>query len=159
LGALAVLLWPSAVAQFWNVPGKGIPWKVAIGRMDDREYERQSTPDRDLVALFDRETPPGTLAASGPHERAWLTDGRDLTPFWELDFRLQIDGPPPEQPAETLTAVRAAGVSWVLALTEDPQLANLPYLREMVEAYGVPVGSTPHGTLYRLPAEPPGDVE
>jgi hypothetical protein len=149
--ATAVLLWPATVAQFWNVPGKGLPWRAAFGRIGDLEYERQATSDRELVAAFDRIAPPGALAAADPHERAWLTDGRDLTPIWEIHGRLATEGLLPETPAETLAAVRADGVSWVLAWNSGSLLSVLPYLQRMVDVYGKPVFSSPGGTLYRLP--------
>jgi hypothetical protein len=149
--ATAVLLWPATIAQFWNLPGRGIPWRAAFGRIGDFDYERQATSDRELVAAFDRIAPPGALAAADPHERVWLTDGRDLTPIWEIHGRLATEGLLPDTPAETLAAVRADGVSWVLAWNYGSLLSKLPYLQRMLDVYGKPVWSSPGGTLYRLP--------
>jgi hypothetical protein len=160
LALVAVLLWPSTVAQYWNVPGRGIPWKAAIGLIEDREYERQATSARDLVAAFDRLSPPGALAAGDTSQRLWLTEGRDFTPFWELEVRLRVGrhdpvDPAETDPAETFAAVRAAGVSWVVVSPGDG-LPRRPYLRRMVEQFGVPVWSSAAGTLYELPSAPRG---
>jgi hypothetical protein len=161
LAAMAILLWPSTLSQFWNVPGKGIPLRAALGLTDEREYERQSTPERDLLASFDHVAPPGALAAADPHQRIWLTEGRDLTPFWELHRRLEIGGAAPDDPAATLAAVRAAGVSWVLtrrpsSFVDLSALSSFPYLERMVEVFGRPVWSSSAGTLYELPDGPDG---
>jgi hypothetical protein len=151
LAVTAVLLWPATVAQFWNVPGKGIPWKGALGLISDGDYEREATPNRDLLAEFDRLAPAGALALSDPHERLWLTDGRDLAPMWEVHGRLKIDGSPPTEPAETLAEVRAAGVSWVVVSNSNSQVLRPDYLRRMIETRGIPVFSSDAGTIYRLP--------
>ena len=157
LAATAILLWPSVLSQYWNVPGRGIPWRAAFGRIGDNDYERQATVDRDLIRAFDAVAPPGALAASDPHERAWLTGDRDLTPFWEIHARLTLDHPAPEAPAATLAAVRAAGVSWFITWKYNSLAAQIPYLQRMLDTYGVPVWSTPGGTVYRLPD--PEEVE
>ncbi|MGH2945588.1 MAG: hypothetical protein ACRDPC_04895 [Solirubrobacteraceae bacterium] len=149
IAVTAVLLWPSTVAQFFNVPGRDIPWEVAIGRIADRDYENRSTPAREAVAAFDRLAPPGALAGGDPHQRAWLTQGRDFTPFWEIELRLRIGEPLPSEPAETLRRVRAAGVEWMLVY-QTGTLPRLPWLEEMVQVHGEEVWSSPVATLYRL---------
>jgi hypothetical protein len=152
LGLTAIALWPATVAQFWNVPGRDIPWEVALRTIADGEYERLGTPNRDAVAAFDARAAPGALAVGDPHERAWLTEGRGLTPFWELEFRLRATEPLPDTPAETLRRVRAAGVSWVLA---TPDMGGYDYFQQMVKRYGQPVWTNGSATLYRLPYSAP----
>jgi hypothetical protein len=150
IGATAVALWPSTVAQFWNLPGRDIPWQAAFGRIDDDTYERRSTPSREALAAFDRLAPPGAMAMSELHERAWLTQGRDLTPIWEVNFRLALY-PRSGTPEELLDRVRAAGVGWILAprLDAPPRLGRYYAL---VEASGPPLWSGAAWKLYRLPA-------
>lgn len=158
LALAAVLLWPSSVGVFFYVPGRDIPWRAALGLVDDREYEEEATAEREAVAAFDRLAPAGALAVGDAHQRSWLTEGRDLAPFWELDIRLRIGEAAPADPATTLARVRQAGVTWVLAYNEAGALgASYPYMREMLETYGRGVWSSPFATLYRLPEPGPGE--
>ena len=67
------------LAQFWNVPGKDIPVEAAFGFRNASDYEKASIPGtatgwRPTIAWLRPDRWPST----DPHERAWLTDGRDL---------------------------------------------------------------------------------
>jgi hypothetical protein len=114
IAAIAVLLWPSTVAQFWNVPGRDIPWRAAVGQVDLAAYERVAAPERDGLAVFDRLAPPGAMVLTGAHQRLWLSGGRDLTPAWELIRRTRIVDHPAASPEQLERILRAAGVGWVL---------------------------------------------
>ena len=153
LAVTAALLWPTTVSQFFNVPGGGLPWRAAIGEVDDFDYEVSASGDRVLLSRFNEEAPPEALAVADPYERVWLSDGRDLTPFWELDGRLRADGSVPEAPRETLAAVRGAGVTYVIGdgRGNTGSLEDFPYLLRMVREYGKPVATVGALTIYELP--------
>ncbi len=156
LGALALvaaLLWPATVAQFWNVPGRDIPWEAALGITNDRDYERQSMPEREALAVFDAEAAPRAMAVSPAHQRAWLSGGRDLEPEWELDARLQIGGAErPSTPDEALRRMRALGVSWALTRDASPRQ---PYLDAVIARHGELRWADAGFTLYRFVDRPP----
>ena len=109
---VAVLLWPSTVAQYWNVPGRDLPWRAALGLDDARDYETASAPERDAIAAFDAVAPPDALAISDLHQRAWLGEGRSLTPPWE------VLGREPTlarfKDADPRTRLAGMGVGWAL---------------------------------------------
>lgn len=112
---MAVLLWPATVAQFWNVPGKDLPAAAALGFKDEFNYERQSAPERVALAAFDASSAPGSTAVSFAPQRMWLSDGRDLQPWWELTNRLRLDGAfLPATADEALRRIRATGTDWAL---------------------------------------------
>jgi hypothetical protein len=115
LGATAVLLWPGTVAQFWNVPGRDIPWEAALRLTPDRDYESQSMPERAALEAFDRIAPPGALAVSDAHQRAWLTEGRDLAPAWEALARLEAPVGSAGRGKDAASRLEALGIGWILA--------------------------------------------
>jgi hypothetical protein len=133
----AALLWPPTVAQFWNVPGRDLPWEAAIGVRGDYEYERDSMRNRDAVAAYNRIAAPGDLAMTVAHQRAWLTDGRDLTPDWEVLDRLRSPSALPES-APLYDRVRDLGVEWLLG----PRAGGGPLAQP-----GFDVMATKHGEL------------
>lgn len=154
LALSAVLLWPSTVAQFFWVPGRDIPWQAAWGDVGDLEYENRSTAARAAVAAFDRLAPPGAVAVSDAHQRAWLTGGRDFSPWWEVELRLRSRRAHPTHPDETLRRVRELGVDWALRY-HNPGIRRFAFFEHMIEEHGRPVWSSPVATLYRLPDPPP----
>nr|MDQ3934995.1 RuvX/YqgF family protein [Actinomycetota bacterium] len=125
--AVAVALFvPSTIAQYWNVPDRELPLDAALRQQDDYDYELASMPEREAVAVFDRLSPPGTLAISEAPQRAWLTGGRDLSPGWEVAERLEAAAaPPPTRPP--LERLRGLGVTWVVARQGDKPF-NLPFV-------------------------------
>jgi hypothetical protein len=156
LGAMAlsaVMLWPSTVAQFWNVPGRDIPWEVALRLTGDHEYERTSMPERDALDAFNRVAPPGALAVGDPHQRLWLDDGRDLAPSWEISARLEIDGPQPTDRGELSRRLRSLGVGWAITGEGGSTLAT-PYAATMLDGHGVVVWADRGWTIYRLGGGP-----
>jgi hypothetical protein len=151
--ALVALLWPVAVAEFWNVPGRDIPVEAAFGFRNADDYEKASMPERDALAAYNRVAPPGTLAVSDPYQRVWLTGGRDLEPSWELTARLKTKGPLPTTPAQMLARYRQLGVTWVIvqnggALADDKQVAAL------VDRYGQLEYRDATASVYRLTPTP-----
>ena len=150
---LAALLWPVAVAEFWNVPGRDIPVEAAFGFRNADDYEKASMPERDALAAYNRVAPPGALAVSDPYQRVWLTGGRDLEPGWELTARLKTKGPLPTTPAQMLARYRQLGVTWVIvqnggALAGDKQVAAL------VDRYGQLEYRDATASVYRLTPTP-----
>lgn len=110
---IAALLWPATIAQFWNVPGKDLPWEVALHTRDDYEYERTSMVERDALAAYDRAAPPGALAVTVLHQRIWLSEGRDLTPNWEMNSRLDSNSGGPRS-APLIDRMRRLGAEWII---------------------------------------------
>jgi hypothetical protein len=109
----AALLWPPTVAQFWNVPGRDLPVKAALGLERSYDYERASMSERDAIAAFDRLSAPGDVVMTPVQERLWLTGGRDISPDWEVPRRLEsASAPPPSEP--TVERYRNLGVRWIL---------------------------------------------
>lgn len=128
LAASAVLWWPATVAQFWNVPGRDIPWEVALRITPDVDYETQSMGERVALERFDRIAPPGALAVSDAHQRIWLTDGRDLAPSWEVATRLEAPVGAPARGEDAAARLRKLGVGWILAFDGGPT-ASLPFVQ------------------------------
>ena len=156
LALLAVLLWPATVAQFWNVPGRDLPWQVALHLKSDDGYERTSLVDRGAIQAFDRLAPPGAMAVSDGLERAWLHDGRDLSPDWELNGRLLATGGLPQTADEALSRLRRLGVTWVL--TGGLSTAGHPYTQLVLDKHAEIEFSDMGWTVYRLvdrPQAPP----
>jgi hypothetical protein len=155
VGALAVaaaVLWPASVAQYWNVPGRDLPWRAALGIQDDYEYERESARERDAIAAFDHHAPPGATALSEGHQRLWLSAGRDLAPNWETNARLRSrSAPPPSVPL--LERYRALGVTWILGRRGTGPFAA-EGVRDLLAAHGE-LRWADHGwVLYRLAGAP-----
>jgi hypothetical protein len=123
LAACAALMWVPTVAQFWNVPGRDLPVEAAFGAQDDYDYERTSMPERDAVAAFDRLAPPGAMVMSPTQQRLWLTEGRDISPHWEVARRLRsASAPPASDPA--LVRYRKLGVEWILGMRSGVPFAE-----------------------------------
>jgi hypothetical protein len=136
VAAIAVLLWPPTVAQFWNVPGKDLPLAAALKSGDDVDYERRSMPERAALAAFNAASAPGATAVTSASQRAWLSDGRDLQPTWELHYRLQLNGASlPATPEEALRRIRATGTDWAL-IPSTSQQQGLYYLYGTIARYG-----------------------
>ena len=106
-------------------------------------------PERDAVAAFDHLAEPNAMAATDAYQRAWLSDGRDFTPFWELLIRLETM-PPASTPADTLDRLHAAGVS-CNSTRDTGVLPKVPSLRAVTERYGKPEWAGDGWTLFRLP--------
>jgi hypothetical protein len=153
VGGLAAMLWPSTLAQFWNVPGKDIPVEVAFGFRGASGYEKASLPERDGLAAYNRVAPPGSLAATDAHERAWLTDGRDLSPSWEVRSRMLITGPLPTTPTGLYQRYRQVGVGWVI-LTSGTPIAGDPLVQAMVGRYGQLRYRDNFASVYQLSGRP-----
>ncbi len=151
LGAVAlsaVMFWPSTVALFWNVPGRDIPLAVALGSRADHDYERASMIELDALDAYDRLAPPGALALGDPHQRLWLTEGRDLSPVWEVTSRLEIDGPMPTG-ARLYSGVRALGIDWMI-VGEGGGALSVPWSASLLERHGEVVWADRGWTVYRL---------
>ena len=152
LGALAVaavLLWPATVGAVLERAGPGHPVGGGAAAQDDDDYERASMVERDALLAFDRQAPPGAMAVSDSHQRAWLHDGRDLTPDWEISSRLAIDGPVPVDGGEASRRVRALGVGWAIT-GEGRSTLSAPYAAAMLERDGAVVWADRGWTIYRL---------
>ena len=158
LAVAAVLLWPPTVGQFWNVPGRDLPWDAAIGVRGDYDYERASMLERDALAAYDSLAPPGALAMTTAHQRLWLTDGRDLAPDWEILERLRSASALPES-VPLYDRVRDLGVGWMLGPREEGPDRHEGF-REMVAEHGEPAWADQDWVLMRLVdrPRPPGLV-
>jgi hypothetical protein len=153
MAAAAALMWPSTVAQYWNVPDRKVPWKAALGITDDYDYERRSMPERDLIAAFDRSAPPDAMAVANLHQRGWLREGRDLTPSWELRRRLASRAAPPASDPP-LVRYRKLGVTWVLIWRGAPFDPLLRDVFDLLAQHGELVYEDEQGHLYRLVDRP-----
>lgn len=156
LAVAAVLLWPATVAQFWNVPGRDIPWEVAFHKTSDADYEELAMPERRALEAFDRVAPPGALAMTTAHQRLWLSDGRDLTPAWEVAARLEVGGGPPAERSE-YRRLRALGVGWLLGFDGDATFSQ-PYVAATLARHGELAAQDGPWRLYRLVERPSGRV-
>ena len=137
VAVIAVLLWPATVARFWNVPGKDMPLAAALDMKDELDYERRSQPERAALAAFDAGSPPGATAVSFALQRAWLSDGRDLQPWWELHYRLLLDGAAvPRTADEALQRIRATGTDWALVPDRARQQSTFYYLYGAIARHG-----------------------
>jgi hypothetical protein len=148
LAIVAILLWPATVGQFWNVPGRDIPWEVAFRSTADSHYERLSMPEREAVKAFDRLAPPGAMALGDAHQRTWLTEGRDLTPDWEIDARLEASGGFPRR-SEALDRLQDLGVTWLLVADGGATLLR-PYVRTVIADHGRLMYEGEGRSLYKL---------
>ena len=152
LGVAAALMWPSAIAFFWNVPGLDLPWKAALKIQDDYDYEHRSVADRDAIAAFDHHAPPGAAAVSSAHQRLWLSEGRDLAIDWELEFRLRSRSAPPAT-VPLLERYRAMGVTWMLGPRGAVPFTR-PGVPELIAAHGELRWADRGWVLYRLADSP-----
>lgn len=137
VGALvgcAALMWVPTVAQFWNVPGRDLPIRAALGLEDDYEYERTSMPERDALAAFDRLAPPGAMVMSTAEQRLWLTEGRDISPHWEVRRRLESAAAPPASDPAVLR-YRKLGVEWILGMRSGRPFGD-PGVPELLDRNG-----------------------
>jgi hypothetical protein len=153
LALMAALLWPATVAQFWNVPGRDIPWEVAFHKTSDRAYEELAMPERSLVETFDRVAPPGAMAMADAHQRLWLSDGRDLSPVWEVGARLELSGGPPSDRPEYVR-LRRLGIGWILGAEGGGTLSQ-PFVGATIARHGELVAEEGSWRLYRLVARKP----
>lgn len=134
LAACAALMWVPAVAQFWNVPGRDLPVRAALGLEDDYDYERKSMPERDALAAFDRLAPPGAMVMSPTQQRLWLGEGRDISPQWEVARRLgSASAPPASDPP--VVRYRKLGVEWILGRRSGVPFAE-PGVPELLDRSG-----------------------
>ena len=134
LAVCAALMWVPTVAQFWNVPGKDLPWRAALALEDDYDYELKSNPERDAIAAFDRLAPPGATVMTPLQQRLWLTEGRDISPHWEVQRRLDsASAPPAGDPA--LVRYRKLGVEWILGRRNGIPFAD-PGVPELLDRHG-----------------------
>jgi hypothetical protein len=130
----AALLWLPTVAQFWNVPGKDLPIRAALGLQKQYDYERESMPERDGIAAFNRLSAPGDVVMTHAHQRLWLTGGRDISPDWEVPRRLaSAAGPPASEPA--VERYRKLGVTWILG-HRDGAPFGAPGVPELLDRNG-----------------------
>jgi hypothetical protein len=155
VAAVSVLLWPATLAQFWNLPGKDIPLAAALGLTNDRTYERQAMFEREALAAFDAQAPPGSMAVSTAYQRAWLSGGRDLEPEWELQGRMAIDEAAfPTTPREALRRIRELGPTWALLPDAELRQPSLYYLYSVIAHYGELRWAEQGWSLYKLTAHP-----
>lgn len=152
LAACAALLWVPTVAQFWNVPGKDLPVRAALGLEDDYGYERKSMPERDAVAAFDRLAPPGAMVMSPTQQRLWLTAGRDISPDWEVPRRLRSASAPPASD-EAVVRYRKLGVEWILGQRSGRPFSE-PGVPELLDRNGEIVWADRDWILVRLVDRP-----
>ena len=154
LAVVAILLWPSTVAQFWNVPGKDMPLAAALGLKDATGYERESQPERAALAAFDADSPPDAIAVSDATQRTWLSGARDLKMVWELQDRLLLDGHLPATPPEALRRIRATGADWVLTKSSAPRQPGFYYLYGAIQRYGELRWADGYWSLFHLSDHP-----
>ncbi|MGA9635778.1 MAG: hypothetical protein WBQ41_11140 [Solirubrobacterales bacterium] len=155
LAVIAVLLWPATLAQYWNVPGRTMPVLAAVGFTDAVDYERSSMPERSAFEAFDKLSRPGATMLTFAHQRTWLTDGRDLQPWWEVLNRLQLNGASlPASAREELSRIRAMGTDWVLVPDPVPRQSGYFYLQDLIARYGELRWSDDGWNLFRLTASP-----
>jgi hypothetical protein len=156
LALMAALLWPATVAQFWNVPGRDIPWEVAFHKTSDRAYEELSMPERGVLETFDRVAPPGAMALTDAHQRMWLSEGRDLSPTWEVATRLEVSGGLPSDRPE-YTRLRRLGIGWIIGAEGSATLTQ-PFIAATIARHGELVAEDGPWRLYRLVARKPADA-
>jgi hypothetical protein len=155
LAVIAVLLWPATLAQFWNVPGRTMPVYAALGFTDATDYEQTSMPERAAFEAFDELSPPGATVLSLAYQRTWLTDGRDLQPWWEALNRLQLNGASlPASAHDELSRIRAMGTDWVLLPDQVPSQSGYFYLQDLIAGYGELQWSDDGWSLFRLTDSP-----
>ena len=153
LAACAALMWVPTVAQFWNVPGRDLPVRAALGLEDDYDYERESMPERDALAAFDRLAPPGAMVMTTVQQRLWLTEGRDIAPDWEVQRRLRsASAPPASYPA--VVRYRKLGVEWILGRRSGDPFAE-PGVPELLDRNGEIAWADRDWILIRLVDRPP----
>jgi hypothetical protein len=153
LALASILYLPSTVASFWNVPNRNLPVAAAFGRWDREDYLRTVFAEKDALEAYQRVAPPGSLAVSDAHERLFL-EHRDLSPTWETDRLLTIDGPPPTRADDSLRRLGDLGIRWALLSSPSGSSSGVPWLRDVVRRYGEPVFDDRRWNLYRLTEQP-----
>jgi hypothetical protein len=146
--ASAVIALPAFVPISFMIPDRKPPFAAAFGRWDEADYLRAAFPERDTLVAFDRLAPPGAMAASAAHQRVWLTGERDLTPGWEVQRVMSIDGVVPSGGAPLRARLARAGVGWIITGVADPQVQAL------LAAGAEPVFGSNGWALFRLTGRP-----
>lgn len=152
-GLASAVYLPSAVATFWNVPGRNLPFAAAFGRWDEEDYLRTVFPEKDALEAYQRLAPAGADALSDAHERLFLRD-RDLSPKWELDRLLQLSGPPPTSGDDAYRRLRALGIGWALVTGANRTADGATWLPALLAAHGEIAFSDRGWDLYRLVPRP-----
>lgn len=146
LAAITTLLvaLPAFAPISYMVPDHKPPFAVAFGRWDPDDYLRAIFAERDTLLAFDRIAPPGAMAIATVHQRTWLTDGRDLSPMWEIIKALDRKRPIPTGGQRLRARLRELGVEWMIAPGGDPQAAVF------LKAGATPVFASNGLVLYRF---------
>jgi hypothetical protein len=148
----AALFWPSTIAQFWYVPDRRPPWRAALGRESDIDYEHRFAFDHYVAEAFDRIAPRGAGALTGMHQRLWLDPdgGRDFFAPFEVGNRLL--SPAGRTRGSLLRRLHAIGIGWAIAQPDQP--LDWPVGRRAVARYGEIAYADNTWAIYRLVADP-----
>jgi len=143
---------PSTVASYWNVPHRNLPFAAAFGRWDESDYLRTVFPEKDVLDVYQRVAPTGSIALSEAHERVFLTD-RDLSPIWEVSRLLEARGPLPRTGDAALRELHAIGIGWAIVNEADPSHQG-GWVGTLLAEHGEIVFSDRGWRLYRLVERP-----
>jgi hypothetical protein len=153
--ALLALSLPATIATFWNVPQRKLPVAAAFGRWDARDYRRHVDTSVDALDAFQRAAPRGAKAMVSPEGALRVyADDRDLSPTWEVFFRLQADGPLPTGADEALRRMRAKGIGWVLMSDAELPRLGATYVPSLLAVHGEVVFADRGWTVYHLVDRP-----
>jgi hypothetical protein len=146
----AIAVFPAGVGQ-QLLPNPRLPLGAARGSWDEEAFLRTVSAEYDVVHAFNRLTPPGSEALSGPSQRVWMEDRRDLVASFELAARLFTVDASADRGARLLDSMHRLGVSYVINNEYAP--TGEPYA-DLLEPYGELLFADRGWYLWRLVREP-----